>query len=128
MRVLVLLAVMALSSSFASAFTFDSDVPQDIQNQMIGDLQFINTIQGSGASQLHQQIYGQVNGAGYTAFFTSRVKSVGLNDCGNPNAVACVIPFENPSKMWITNNYIKFSHPQVARNMVIFQKPFFTSV
>ena len=96
---LVLAAALPVS---AFAYTFDSDVPADIQTQMTADLNFVTTIQGNGASGLHQQIFGQVDGATYSKFFNSRVTAIGLNDCGNGGAVACVIPFEDSSKMWIT--------------------------
>lgn len=118
----ILIALSLLVSSLSFAYDFDSDVPTDIKNQMIGDLQFINTIQGGTASSLHNQIFGDVDGATYTRFFESRVTAIGLNDCGSPNAVACVIPFLDPSKMWITQNFIKFSHPQIARTMVVFHE------
>ena len=55
-------------------------------------------------------------------FFKDRVTSVGLNDCGNGGAVACVIPMVDSSKIWLTQNYIKFSHPQIARLMVVFHE------
>jgi hypothetical protein len=105
-----------------SGFTFDSDVPADIQAQMLDDLKFAGTIQGGAGTPLHQQIFGAVDGATYTSFFDSRVTAVGMNDCGDANAVACVIPFEDASKMWLTQNYIKFSHPQIARLMVVFHE------
>jgi hypothetical protein len=105
-----------------SGFTFDSDVPADIQAQMLDDLKFIGTIQGGAGTPLHRQIFGAVDGATYAKFFDSRVTAVGMNDCGNSNAVACVIPFEDASKMWLTQNYIKFSHPQIARLMVVYHE------
>jgi hypothetical protein len=111
-----------LMSSAAFAYTFDSDVPKDIQDQMSQDLVFITTIQGSATSALHKEIYGNVDGKDYQKFFESRVTAIGLDDCGSANAVACVIPFEDASKMWITQNYIKFSHPQVARLMVVYHE------
>ena len=89
---------------------------------MTADLNFVTTIQGNGASSLHQQIFGQVDGATYSKFFNDRVTAIGLNDCGNGGAVACVIPMVDSSKMWITQNYIKFSHPQIARLMVVFHE------
>jgi len=109
-------------------YTFDADVPADIQKQMREDLAFIGGIQGGQASGLHQQIFGAVDGGAYTKFFESRVKSIGMNDCGSANAVACVIPLMGPSKMWLTQNYIKFSHPQVARTMVVFHEARHTEV
>jgi hypothetical protein len=113
---------LGLVPALAHAYTFDSDVPADIQAQMQADLSFIGTIQGTTASKLHQQIFGLVDGATYTKFFSDRVQSVGMNDCGDQNAVACVIPFEDSTKIWLTQNYIKFSHPQIARLMVVFHE------
>jgi len=114
------LALLTTSTGFA--YTFDSDVPANIQDQIKQDLSFIGTIQSTTQSNLHKTIFGAVSGDAYSKFFDSRVTGIGLNDCGNGNAVACVIPFEDPSKMWLTNNYIKFSHPQVARMMVVFHE------
>lgn len=101
---------------------FDSDVPAAIQSQMLADLAFISGIEGSGATPFHEKIFGEVDGPTYSKWFHSRVKSMGLNDCGMANAVACVIPAEDSSKMWITQNYIKFSHPQIARLMIVFHE------
>jgi hypothetical protein len=113
--------VFSVVSSFAFALNFDQKVPEPIKTQMLADLEFISGIQGTGASQIHSSIYGQVNGGAYKNFFETRVKSVGLNGCGNPNAVACVMPLV-PAKMWLTENFIKFSHPQIARMMVVFHE------
>ena len=121
-RLLLAGTIFLFSTGSAWAFTFDTDVPADIQTQMTTDLGFMNGIQGSATSPLHQQIYGSVSGTDYAKFFSSHVTAVGLNDCGDKNAVACVIPFFDSSKMWITQNYIKFSHPQVARLMVVFHE------
>src|ERR1700722_2322020 len=95
MKVVVILAVLMLCSavsSISSAFTYDNNVPDPIKQQMDADLAFMKTLQGQGASPLHQQIYGQIDGAAYDHFFQSRVTAVGMNSCGSPNAVACVIP------------------------------------
>ncbi|MDE2290666.1 MAG: hypothetical protein KGL53_01180, partial [Elusimicrobia bacterium] len=101
---------------------FDSDVPADIQKQMRADLDFIAGIQGDGATPLHQRIFGQVDGPTYKQWFLDRVTGIGMNGCGNGKAVACVIPWLDSSKMWITKNYIQFSHPQVARMMVVYHE------
>jgi hypothetical protein len=106
----------------AFAYTFDRNVPQDIQAQTLKDMSFINTIQGNGVSDLHKQIFGAVDGPTYTRFFESRIDEIGMNSCGGGGAVACVIPFYNPHKMWLTQNYIQFSHPQIARLMVLFHE------
>jgi hypothetical protein len=86
------------------------------------DLTFVTTLASETASELHKKIFGSIDGATYKKFFENRVRSIGLDDCGGGNAVACVIPFYDPSKMWITQNYIKFSHPQIARLMVVFHE------
>jgi hypothetical protein len=103
-------------------YTFDSDVPADIQAQMRADLAFIKGLLGDKATALHRKIFGGVNGADYTKFFETRVSAIGMNGCGNGNAVACVIPFRDPSKMWLTKNFIRFSHPQISRMMVVFHE------
>jgi hypothetical protein len=113
---------LAVLVSSASAITFDKNVPQDIVNQINDDMSFVSTIQGSKQTPLHQQIFNSIDGATYKKFFETRVTSVGLSNCGNGNAVACVQPLWAPNKMWLTNNYIKFSHPQIARLMVIFHE------
>ncbi|PIR19043.1 MAG: hypothetical protein COV48_04210, partial [Elusimicrobia bacterium CG11_big_fil_rev_8_21_14_0_20_64_6] len=103
-------------------FRFDADVPADIQAQMRADLAFIKGISGDRSTPLHRTIFGSVNGADYTKFFETRVSAIGMNGCGNGNAVACVIPFRDPSKMWLTKNFIRFSHPQISRMMVVFHE------
>ena len=122
MKLAIILALVAVIPSSAFAYTFDADVPADIQKQMQDDLGFVATIQSNGASALHQQIFGKVDGTAYKNFFESRVTAVGLNGCGNGGAVACVIPMIDSSKIWLTQNYIKFSHPQIARLMVVFHE------
>ncbi|HXT01895.1 MAG TPA: hypothetical protein VN915_14565 [Elusimicrobiota bacterium] len=101
---------------------FDSDVPADIQAQMRADMAFMGTIKGSGATPLHKKIFGAVDGATYLKFFNTRVSGIGMDDCGSAKAVACVIPFQDPSKMWLTQNFIKFDHPQISRMMIVFHE------
>jgi hypothetical protein len=113
--------IFALSTAFGSP-VFDSNVPEEIKNQMLIDMNFIGSVQGSTASGLHQRIFGSVTGQTYLNFFNTRIHKVGKNGCGDKNAVACVIPFMASDKMYITDNYIKFSHPQVARSMVVFHE------
>ncbi|MCM2280192.1 MAG: hypothetical protein NDJ89_19160 [Oligoflexia bacterium] len=109
-------------TSFAHGYSFDRSLPKDVADQMKQDLEFVATIQGTQATPLHQQIFGKVNGTGYKTFFESRINLIGFNSCGGGSAVACVIPFMGSDKMWVTRNYIKFSHPQVARLMVVFHE------
>ncbi len=123
------LAVSALAvfasgiSASALAYTFDSNVPRDVQNQVRTDMEFIRGLQGNTASGLHGQIWGtRVDGPTYVRWFETRVNSVGMNSCGSANAVACVIPYISSSKIWFTQNYVKFSHPQIAKMMVVFHE------
>jgi hypothetical protein len=127
MKLWIILALLAVPTS-ALAYTFDSNVPQAVRNQITQDMAFIKTIQGSEATPLHQQIFGKVDGQLYGTFFESRVKGVGLNACGGGNAVACVIPFMDSSKIWLTKNYTGFDHPQIAKMMVVFHESRHTEV
>jgi hypothetical protein len=111
-----------LAASSAFAVNFDSDVPPAIAKQMSEDLVFMYTLQGANQTPFHKEIYGSLSGAAYQKFFESHIKAVGLDDCGGGAAVACVIPFYDQNKMWLTQNFIKFSHPQIARLMVVFHE------
>ncbi|MGZ3726990.1 MAG: hypothetical protein ACXWQQ_14390 [Pseudobdellovibrio sp.] len=115
-------AILLTITVNAHALSFDSDVPQDIQTQMVNDLAFINQVTGSGQTPFHKQIYAGVDGKLYKTFFESRITSVGLDSCGGGAAVACVQPFFDAHKMWLTQNFIKFSHPQIARLMVVYHE------
>src|ERR1700677_4451114 len=128
MKALAVAAVVTVISSMSLAFTFDRQVPDDIKAQMLNDLQFMNSIQGSGASQLHSAIYGQVSGGAYKNFFETRVMSIGMSRCGSADAVACVYYLLTPTKMDLTQNFIKFSHPQIARMMVVYHEARHTEV
>ncbi|MGK5084788.1 hypothetical protein WDW37_15955 [Bdellovibrionota bacterium FG-1] len=108
--------------ALAQAYTFDSDVPQGVRDQITQDMAFIKAIKGNGATPLHQKVFGTVDGVLYGKFFETRVTAVGMNDCGGGKAVACVIPFYDSSKIWLTRNYTDFSHPQVAKMMVVFHE------
>ena len=118
--ILYIFSVLAIGVS-AQAYDFDSNVPEDIKKQTIEDLNFMQSIQSSETSTLHQQIFGPVVGDTYTKFFEDRVNTIGLHGCGSPNAVACVIPWYD-KKIFFTQNYIKFKHPQISRIMVVFHE------
>ena len=102
---------------------FDADVPASVQSQMRADLGFIGTIRGGAGTPLQRKIFGGgVDGATYVRFFNSRVTGIGMDDCGSEKAVACVIPFRDPSKMWLTRNFVMFDHPQISRMMIVFHE------
>lgn len=108
-------------SNTTFAYEFDSNVPSDIRQQTIDDLNFMKSITSDETSALHQQIFGNVDGAVYTKFFEDRVLKIGMNSCGSSSAVACVIPWYG-KKIWFTQNYIKFQHPQISRMMVVYHE------
>ncbi len=112
----------AIFSSFAHAsLQFDPEVQPMLKKQVLEDFAFIQSIKSTQASPLHQKIFGTVDGTNYFKWFNERVFSVGVNGCGSPSAVACVIiMFSN--KIWMTLNYTKFSHPQIARLSVIYHE------
>lgn len=120
MRILFLVCVAFGLNAFA--LDFDTDVPAAVKQQILQDLEFMKTLKGARVTPLHQQIFGAMDGAGYGNFFMTRVEGVGMSDCGGGNAVACVQPFFDPSKIWLTQNYIRFSHPQVAKMMVVYHE------
>lgn len=122
MKTVTALISIMLVALQASALNFDNDVPKDIQDQMVQDLAFANQIASTGQTPFHKEIYKEVSGSAYKSFFESHINSVGLDSCGGGAAVACVQPFFDPHKMWLTQNFIKFSHPQVARMMVVYHE------
>ncbi len=124
--IFTVIAVLASTSAFA--YDFDPSLPKPVQEQIRSDLSFMATIQGGQPTSLHQQIFGAIDGANYKQFFESRVTSVGYNSCGGGAAVACVIPWLGSSKIWMTDNYIKFSHPAIARLMIVYHETRHTEV
>jgi hypothetical protein len=122
MKGIIVAAAMFFSTSGALGYSFAPDVPESIQKQMSGDLAFIDTVRSNKTSGLHNQIFGKVDGTNYTHFFQSRVTDIGLHTCGSAKAVACVIPILGSSKMWLTSNFTNFSHPQIARVMIVFHE------
>lgn len=121
MKKLMTICLMAFGLQ-AQALTFDRDVPQDIQKQMLQDLAFMNELTGTSQTPFHKEIFNELSGASYKTYFETRITSVGVDSCGGGAAVACVQPFFDPNKMWLTNNFIKFNHPQVARMMVVYHE------
>lgn len=105
-----------------AAPVFDKDVPADLQRQLLADIAFAGTLSGRNTSPLHNAIFGQMSGPSYTRFFASRIKMVGLYDWNKTPVVACVIPAISPSKMWLTDSYIRSGHPQIARVMIVFHE------
>jgi len=116
-----ILLVLALSQ-IACGLQFDTAVPEEVKNQIVQDLGYMAAIEGKGVSPLHKEIFGEVKGEAYEQFIQTRVKRVGMNGCGNANAVACVIPLLSTTKIFLTQNYVKFSHPFIAKMMVVYHE------
>ncbi len=109
-------------SSFAhAALQFDSNVQPALKQQILEDFAFIQSIKSTQASPMHQKVFGTVDGTNYFNWFTKRVFSVGIDDCGSASAVACVIVMY-ANKIWMTKNYTQFNHPQIARLSVIYHE------
>src|SRR5262249_27888795 len=117
-----LLVAALLPCLTALGYEFDSNVSDAVKKQITDDMAFIKTIAGKNVSDLHQQIFGGVDGPGYVSFFETRVTNIGMHSCGGGNAVACVIPLLGSSKIWLTKNYTNFSHPTIAKMMVVFHE------
>lgn len=118
---LTVFAVLTSASLASAAIQFDPEVQADLKKQILEDFNFIQSIQSMNATPLHQKIFGAVDGTNYFNWFNKRVKAVGVNDCGSPSAVACVIVMY-PNKIWMSPNYTKFSHPQISRLSVIYHE------
>lgn len=117
----VKIVLITLLAGKVMALKFDNAVPTDIKDQMLADLKVMSELQGSKQSPMHRQIYKQLAGEQYKNFFESHILSVGMSSCGGGMAVACVQPFSG-KKMWLTQNFVKFSHPQIARLMVVYHE------
>lgn len=113
--------LLAGMNAFAE-LKFDKNVPADIKQQIIEDLEFMSSIQGAAQTPMHAQVFQALDGAKYKAFFDKRITHVGMSSCGGGAAVACVIPMFAPNTMWLTQNFVKFSHPQIARSMVVYHE------
>ena len=121
MRSILITLAVTFSFNAFSALTFSPQVPAAVKQQVLDDLKLIGSVKAVGTTPLHKSIFGDVSGANYTKFFEARMNKVGMG-CGSGNAVACVKPYQSNTTMFLTENYIKFSHPAIARLMVVFHE------
>lgn len=91
---------------------------------MLSDLQLVQQIKGGSATRGYGQIFGSaLDGQNLVQFFTNRVRSVDVSDCGGGKSVAaCVQPYIDPHIMWLTNNYVTWQIPQIYRISVVFHE------
>ena len=115
-----------LEFNFDSGLKYDANVAPAVKKQMEDDIVFINSISGTKPTPLFTQIFGKMDGATLSQWLLSRVKSVGY-EVRNDGAVAYVMSFQ-PSKMWLTQNFVQFSHPTVARLMIVYHEARHTEV
>lgn len=118
----VITILVCLFASNAMALKFESSISPEVKAEILADLNFMNSIQASATTPLHQEIYGPSAGESYQKFFEDRIYYIGLDDCGSPEAVACVMPFPNPHYMSITKNFVTGDHPQIARMLVVYHE------
>ncbi len=116
--------VISLSAYQAQALTFSKNVPTAVQTQMLGDLQFVQRIQGSGGgTPIYSSIFtSHLGGQSLTQFFTSRIQAVDMNDCGGGAAAACVRPDIDNRTMWLTSNFVNLPIPQLFRISIVFHE------
>lgn len=100
---------------------FDSNVSSSLKNQVIQDFELMEAIASTKESPLHAEIFGKIEGVNYLNWFQTRVKYFGYNSCGGGGAVACVKP-QYLHKIWVTGNYTRISHPQIARLMTLYHE------
>ncbi len=122
MKLTFALIITCMSLHATAALRYDRNVPANIKEQMEQDLAFAAQIQGTKQTPFHKAIFSKLSGPTYQQFFTTRIYEVGMSSCGGGAAVACVQPFFAPNKMWLTQNFVKFSHPQIARTMVVYHE------
>lgn len=105
----------------ADALGFSRAVKTEVKAQMVSDLQMLSDLQGTQATPLFQRIFGGLySGATVLDFFTNRIQSVDMDDCGGgAGDTACVDASVDPHKMFLTGNYVTFDMPQIARLSIV---------
>ena len=73
MKIIGLLAILVSASSFG--YEFGANVPENVKNQIVQDLKFMQNLQGSDTSGIHKEIFGELKGSNYVDWFEKRVTS-----------------------------------------------------
>lgn len=128
MKLLAMLSLLlcVCVSQANSGLKYDANVAPAVKQQMEEDIVFIKSINGAKATPLYTQIFGQMEGTILTNWMLSRVKSVGY-EVRSDGAVAYVMTLM-PWKMWLTQNFVQFSHPAIARLMIVYHEARHTEV
>ena len=108
--------LVATGARAQPTFTFAPNMPPSLKNQIAGDLNFLESIEGTGATPLHQRIFGQgaIAGSAYLDFFSARITGFRV-DLNPTNKVAVAYNRQGLNKLFLTPNFIKNDIPQVMR-------------
>lgn len=101
--------------------SFDPNVPANISAQIGSDLAFVWTIQGTGATKLHEKVFTRVDGLTYIDWFGSRVNTIGFD----PDDRDIAYVTEGP-KLWLGTRYVTWHRPLIARVVVLFHEAWHT--
>lgn len=115
---LALFVAWSLLASTAQGLEFDAEVEASLRTQVADDLKYLSSLQGTGATPLHREIFGAVDGRTYWRWFDRRIQFIGKNLCGSDTAVACVLSAWD-GWIFISPQYSLTPHPQVARLSVL---------
>lgn len=97
------------------------NLPKELGDLVIGDLDLLASMRGSSASPLNEKVFDarSVDGASYIRFLTDRLKTFGVEDpedrCGGDHGVAC-LPYKTHT-MQIAPGYSRRS--QIERISVL---------
>jgi hypothetical protein len=122
---LVLALGLTSALNAQAAPSFDPSVPAALQTEIMQDLTFVNSMQGSSATAFYQKIFGAsaLNGPQLMGFFNQRILTFNMDSCGGGSSVAaCVQPMYDSNTMWITPNYVNNAIPQIYRISIIFHE------
>jgi hypothetical protein len=98
---------------------FDPKIPPELRALVNSDLSFVRSIRGSGASNLHRQVFGAVNGQDYISFFAARVKKLNVgDDCRT--YVTSYVSGKDRAAMQICGGYLQ--EAQIGRIDTIFHE------
>ncbi len=93
---------------------FDSSVSPMLKETVTQDLLYLYQLRATNQSQLHQNIFGNFDGANFKRLFENKFRHVKLHDnCGG--GVLCVIPYLTRDTLYLNSNYYPGIEPQIAR-------------
>ncbi|MCC7405808.1 MAG: hypothetical protein IT288_15515 [Bdellovibrionales bacterium] len=85
---------------------YSREVPASVRQTIDADLNLLYSLELSGQTPLHSEIFGQARGTTYKRFFEKYVQEIGFHDCGGGSSVACAFPGSDPRKIFLTPHYL----------------------